>query len=57
MPLGAAKKKLEDSDCGLGKITMVDSNAKKGRVVAQQPQPGKILKAGSRVAITVSRGG
>jgi beta-lactam-binding protein with PASTA domain len=54
--LRTAKKKLKASHCGLGKIKMVHSKAKKGRVVAQRPKPGKHLKIGGKVALTVSKG-
>ena len=54
--LSAAKKTLHASDCGLGTIKKVYSKVKKGRVVAQQPIPGKLLKAGAKVALAVSKG-
>ncbi len=54
--LGAATKKLDAADCRAGKITKAYSHSKKGRVVAQHPKPGKHLKPGARVALTVSKG-
>jgi hypothetical protein len=54
--LGAAKKVLNAAHCGLGKVTNAYSSVPKGRVTAQRPSPGKVLHAGTRVALTVSQG-
>jgi len=55
-PLSTAKTELKAAHCGIGKIVRVYSKVKKGRVVAQNPKHGKHLKAGARVALTVSKG-
>ena len=54
--ISAARKRLNAARCGVGKITYVYSNLQKGRVVAERPKPGKILRAGAGVALTVSKG-
>ncbi len=54
--LRAAKKRVNHAGCGLGKITHAYSNLEKGRVIAQRPPPGNIRSAGTRVALTVSKG-
>ena len=54
--LSAAKKKLTAAHCGVGKITRIYSKVKKGHVAAQNPKPGKHLKAGAKVALRVSKG-
>ena len=54
--LSAAKKTLPAAYCGLGKITKVYSKLKKGHVVAQNLKPGKHLKNGAKVALTLSEG-
>jgi hypothetical protein len=55
-PIRAAKKSLNAAHCGLGKITNAYSTLQTGRVTAQRPKPGRVLSAGSKVALTVSRG-
>ena len=42
--LRPAKRQLKASQCRLAKVRSAYSKVKKGRVVAQQPKPGKILK-------------
>jgi len=54
--IGAAKRRLNAAGCGVGKITYDYSNLQTGRVVAQQPEAGKIVHAGTAVALTVSEG-
>ena len=54
--LGAAKKALTAASCSVGKIKTVYSKLKKGRVVAQNPKPGKHVKSGTKVALSVSKG-
>ena len=56
MPISVAKRRLNAWDCGLGKIRRAYSTVKVGRVVATQPKHLEILKAGARVALTVSKG-
>lgn len=50
--LKASKKKLKKSDCKLGKVKKVgDATAKTGKVVKQNPKPGKVLAPGTKVGI------
>jgi hypothetical protein len=50
--LKASKKALKKGDCKLGKVKKVgDATAKTGKVVKQNPKPGKILVPGSKVGI------
>ena len=55
-PLSAAKRMLKAAHCGVGKTTRAYSKLKTGRVVAEKPKAGKILKSGAKVALTVSEG-
>lgn len=52
----AAENLLSAAHCGVGAIKKVSAKTKSGRVVAQSPRPGKHLRAGSDVALTVSKG-
>jgi hypothetical protein len=50
--LRAARKGLSKSDCKLGTVKKVDgATAKTGKVTNQSPKPGKVLAAGSKVAV------
>lgn len=50
--LKASKRVLKKNDCGLGKLRKSGGvNAKTGKVVKQNPAPGKILAPGSKVGI------
>jgi hypothetical protein len=50
--LKASKKKLRKSDCRLGKVKKLgDATAKTGKVVKQNPKPGKMLAPGAKVTI------
>lgn len=50
--LKASKKKLKKGDCKLGKVKKQgDATAKTGKVIKQNPKPGKILAPGSKVTI------
>lgn len=51
-----AKKRLNAAYCGVRKITTAYSTATKGRVIAQQPTAGELLKGRASVAVTVSKG-
>jgi len=54
--LAAAKKTIRTHHCGVGKITKVKSAPKnKGRVISQDPKPGKHLKNGARVALKLGK--
>jgi hypothetical protein len=55
--LKAAKKKLLAADCKLGKVTKRQgSKRQKGKAVHQGAKPGKVLPAGTKIAITVDKG-
>jgi Uncharacterized protein conserved in bacteria len=55
--LAAAKRALKAHSCRVGKVKQAfSSKVKKGRVVAQKPKPGKHLRHGAKVALTVSKG-
>jgi hypothetical protein len=53
--LAAARKALKRADCKLGRVTKLKgAMAKSGLVVSQNPQSGKKLAAGSKVAIKLA---
>ena len=53
--LAAARKALKSADCKLGRVTKLKgATAKSGLVVSQNPQSGKKLTAGSKVAIKLA---
>lgn len=54
--LAAAKRALKARSCRAGKVRHVASGRKKGRVVAQKPRPGRHLRHGAKVRLTVSEG-
>jgi hypothetical protein len=50
--LKASKKKLKKADCKIGKVRKLEgATAKTGKVVKQNPKPGKVLAPGSKVSI------
>jgi hypothetical protein len=50
--LKAVRKGLSRADCKLGSVKRVDgATAKTGKVTSQSPKPGKVLTAGSKVAV------
>ena len=52
--LKAAKRKLRKADCGIGRVVRRNgASARTGKVVKQRPQPGKVLMAGTGVAVTL----
>jgi hypothetical protein len=52
--LKASKKKAKKSDCKIGKVTKRDgATAKTGKVVKQNPKPGKILAPGTKIKVTL----
>jgi hypothetical protein len=54
--LAAAKKRLAKAHCGVGKITKKKGpRSKKGIVLAQQPKPGTVKPAGSKVKLVVGK--
>jgi serine/threonine-protein kinase len=55
--LTAAKSALKNADCAVGQITKHKSlTVRKGGVISSSPKAGSKHKAGTRVALTVSRG-
>ncbi len=57
LTLKKARTKLLRAHCRLGKVTRKASSLKKkGRVLSQRPKPGKSLRSGSKVNVTVGRG-
>jgi YVTN family beta-propeller protein len=55
--LAAAKTALKQADCAVGKITKrKSSTVSTGRVISSSPKAGSEHKAGTKVALTVSRG-
>src|SRR5207237_7956450 len=57
LTLKKARTRLLRAHCRLGKVTRkVSSLKKKGRVLSQRPKPGKSLRSGSKVNVTVGRG-
>jgi hypothetical protein len=50
--LKAAKKKLKNAGCKVGKVTKEDGvSAKAGKIVGQSPKPGRKLKPGTKVNV------
>jgi hypothetical protein len=55
-PIGRAAGLLGAAHCRLGRVTSRHANARKGTIIAQSPGGGRVLSAGSRVAVTKSLG-
>jgi hypothetical protein len=57
-PLATARKKITAGHCKTGKVTTTKSKTvRRGNVISQKPKPGTKLARGSKVELTVSRGG
>jgi uncharacterized repeat protein (TIGR01451 family) len=57
LTLRKAKAKIKKAHCGVGKVTQKPSPArKKGKVLGQKPRPGRKLRPGARVNLTVGKG-
>jgi len=54
--LAAAKSALARAHCRTGTVRRAYSRKKKGLVSSQSRRPGRVLPAGSRVNLVVSRG-
>jgi hypothetical protein len=55
--LAAAKRTLAAHSCSVGTVQHAfSSTVKKGLVISQRPKPGKHLKHGAKVSLTVSEG-
>ncbi len=53
----AARKALKKANCKVGKVKRSFSGkVKKGRVIKQRTKPGKVLPAGAKVGLKVSKG-
>jgi hypothetical protein len=55
MTVRRAKRALSHSHCGLGSVKRRHHRGRSGRVLAQSAKPGRHLRAGSKVSITLSR--
>jgi hypothetical protein len=54
--LRAAKTRLRNAGCKVGKVkTLDDATAKNGKVTKQSPKPQKVLVPGSKVNVTLSK--
>jgi hypothetical protein len=52
--LKASRKRSRKADCRIGKVTEKDGvTAKSGRVIKQNPKPGRVRTPGSRISITL----
>lgn len=52
--LGAAKIAIRKAHCRVGKIKHVKSTRRhRNRVLSQSPEPGKHLRRGAKVSVTV----
>jgi serine/threonine-protein kinase len=55
--LKAAKRALRTHFCSLGKVKHAFSTrVRKGRVISQQPKPGRHLNHGAKVGLIISKG-
>ena len=54
--LHAAKRAIESTHCGVGKVTRVRaSRSKRGHVISQSPRPGERLARGATIALRVAQ--
>jgi len=54
--LAAAKARIRSSHCAVGKITRKHTaKAKRGKVIAQSPRPGRHLRNLAKIKLTVGR--
>jgi hypothetical protein len=52
--LNASKKKLKKANCKLGSVKKVEgATAKTGKIVKQNPKPGKVLAPGTKIKVTI----
>ena len=54
--LKKAKSALRKADCKLGKVTKRAAKVRKGRVISSKPKARTKHKAGTKVALTISKG-
>jgi hypothetical protein len=56
LKLAAAKRKIVSAGCKTGRVKRKKAaKRKRGRVLSQKPQPGKLLSRGAKVALVVGR--
>lgn len=53
--LSNATKSLKAHHCRLGSVRRKKSTTKPGRVISQQPKPGRVLAGGARVAVVLAK--
>ena len=54
--LAAAKTRIRRAHCSVGKITRKrTAKAKRGKVIAQSPKPGRHLRNLAKIKLTVGR--
>jgi hypothetical protein len=52
--LKGTKKRLRNADCKIGKVKKIEgATAKTGKVVKQNPKPGKVLAPGAKIKVTL----
>jgi subtilisin family serine protease len=51
--LPGARKLLRRSHCRLGRVTRQSGRGNPGKIIRQSPRPGKLLRSGAPVAVTV----
>jgi beta-lactam-binding protein with PASTA domain len=57
MHLGAAKQRIRQANCSVGRVRHVRSRRSlRGRVVNQSPRPGTLKRRGFPVSLAVGRG-
>jgi serine/threonine-protein kinase len=54
--LALARGRIKKAHCAVGSIRHAHSKKRKGIVIAQRPQAGRMLPKGARVNLVVSRG-
>lgn len=53
--LKASKKKANNADCKIGKVTKLDgATGKTGEVIKQNPKPGKVLAPDTKIKVTLA---
>jgi hypothetical protein len=55
-PLASAKRSLRASHCDTGKVRRAKSRRRRGTVISQSRQPGRVLPPRTKVDLVVSRG-
>jgi len=53
--LATARSRIRRANCSVGRIRRVRARRFRGRVVAQSPRPGRVLRQGARVNLVVGR--